>query len=622
VNSDHATSTQLEYWLAVGVDYRGQSRLDYPSFLQESPSVEQLVGRAGSCAAACLWLGGCEPTLRPDLPKLISSVAEAGDYKLGLWTDGLALQSQSIVSGLVRFGVDRVRIPVHAGRADAHDWISGISGSSRRAAKAIRLCAEVGLTVEVETVITRPTMSLVAETVEIAQRLGARAVHLRTPRCRGDWAEKYVAIAPRYGLLHPYLADLRSHPDCPVSIRGMPRCVVPDNLEYLSAETERWLIPGGSEALDAECAEGCGRCATYADCFGPPADYVERFGWLELHSQSNQVVSATAERIPVEAGAVKPPPRAGRIPATRITFAIGQSRRPTLGGDPLLGVLPQAVPDSIRVTFGGPALIRDAVLADDSAGQPVESTRTIRRRLVDAAQHGTRQLRVASAASLAHPDVAALLSECRRLSIEEVEICGEGSALAAMSDREIRRMRGINRFLFALYGPDAATHDAVVEAGAFEKTMDIAERISALIKSEVGFFGVLRSDAQLTAFDRAWTSDELPGKPRFRLAPIGGKLSGLAGALEGCSGLVQDAIVPMIPPCLFPRSAQVNPALHAEEAFGDIGAARRKPSACDVRGAYNDCPYASECVLSDFCPGLAHGWTTEHIEPVKEGMDE
>jgi len=613
---------QFEYWLPVGLEYRGEGRLDYPVLIEESPTVKALVEQASACVAPCLWLGGCEPTLRRDLPELIRTVGEAGDYQLGLWTDGLALQSSSIVEGLKRFGLDRVRIPIHAGRADAHDWISGVNGSSRRASRAVRLCAEAGLAVEVETVITRPTMPLLAETVAIAHRLGAFSVHLRVPRCRGDWVERYIAIAPRYGLMHPFLASLRPSPGNRVSIRGLPHCVVPNNLEYLGTEPEHWLSEGDLGVSDLQCAGACDSCDTQADCSGPPADYVKRFGWSEIRSVSNKSAFATADRIPIAAGAVKPPPRAGRAPATRIAFSVEQSRRPSLGGDPLLGILPRAIPDSIRVTFGGPSPIKDPVLGDHSAEHPIEATRTIRKRLVKAAQHGSGQLRVASAASLAHPQVAELLAECRRLSIPEIEICGIGSALGSLSDREIRRLRGSTRFLFALYGPEATSHDPLIEAGAFERSMEVAQRISELIKPEVGFFGVLRSPAQLLEFDRAWAGGELPGKPRYRLAPAGGSLHGLAQALDQCTESTQEAVIPMVPPCLFSRATNVSPAPHAEPAFGDIDAERRKASACDVRGAYNSCPYIKECARSSSCSGLAQGWSTENIEPVKEGMDE
>ena len=129
----------------------------------------------------------------------------------------LRYSQRTIVGGLRSLGLDFVRIPFHSGRPDAHDWVAGLPGASRRVAKAIRLCAEAGLEVEVETVITRPTLSLLPETVTVAHRLGATRVHLRLPRRRGEWQEKFVAISPRYGMLDWYLSELRSTAGRPIT---------------------------------------------------------------------------------------------------------------------------------------------------------------------------------------------------------------------------------------------------------------------------------------------------------------------------------------------------------------------------------------------------------------------
>jgi MoaA/NifB/PqqE/SkfB family radical SAM enzyme len=609
-----------ETWLAVGSKYRRPGALDYLKRCEEDPTIEALRDRVANWEGGLLWLGGCEPTLRHDLPELLRGIAGVYSGALGMWTDGLALQSEPIIRGLIDCGIGRVRLPFHAGRPDAHDWITGMKGSSRRATRAIRLCIEAGLEVEVETVVSRPTMTLLQETVGVAKRLGARGIHLRMPRCQGEWEQRYVALSARYGLIHPYLSELKSSSQCLITLRGVPQCVVPDNLVYMGVRPEHWLCSG---AIGAPLSGGeCAQCAAHPACSGPPEDYVKRFGWYEIHSESNQLVAASPKPIPLEQGAVKPPPRAGRAPATRVRFSAIQARRASLGGDPLVGLSSRPVPDSIRVTFGGPAPVADPVLGDHSEGEPVESTRVIRRRLVELSQEGSRLLRVASAGSLAHPQAGELLAECRRLSIEAVEVCGIGSCLSGLSDREIRRLRGIDRFYFALYGPVPEQHDRVVGEGSFVESLAIGSRISELIKAEVGYFGVLRGAEQLPGFEQCWKLTQGMGKPRFRLGPKGGSLRSLADALEDCSKATREALLPMIPPCLVPRSDANTPALPAEEAFGDIGTNRRKPSACDVRGSYNKCPHASECMLSSFCPGLAQGWSTEGIEPVGEDRNE
>ena len=147
MESNELKGTPSELWLATGHRYRAKSRLDYPLFLDDSPSVQAVMDALEGKVSPVVLIGGCEPTLRKDLPSLISKLAGITSGKLGIWTDGLALQSKAIVTGLKGMGLDVVRIPLHSGRSDAHDWIAAVSGASRRAAKAIRLCSEAGLEV-------------------------------------------------------------------------------------------------------------------------------------------------------------------------------------------------------------------------------------------------------------------------------------------------------------------------------------------------------------------------------------------------------------------------------------------------------------------------------------------
>ena len=115
-------------------------------------------------------LSGGEPTLRKDLPDLLGEMAEKLTPRLGMATDGLILSSDKSVQFLMDKGLKRVRIGFHSGRADAHDWVVGLQGAAKRVHKSLRVCVEAGLEVEVETLVTRPTVSYLEETVELPRK--------------------------------------------------------------------------------------------------------------------------------------------------------------------------------------------------------------------------------------------------------------------------------------------------------------------------------------------------------------------------------------------------------------------------------------------------------------------
>jgi len=147
------------------------------------PSIDELVALSDGDDV----LGGGEPTLRSDLPALVEALPQAR-----LHTDGLAF-----AEGLRGLPLSRVRIDLHSGRQDAHDWLVGRAGAAKAAVRAIRRCLEAGLDVEVETLLTRPTLPHVGETLALVERLGVRAVRLRRIERRGPAAADFIALSPR-----------------------------------------------------------------------------------------------------------------------------------------------------------------------------------------------------------------------------------------------------------------------------------------------------------------------------------------------------------------------------------------------------------------------------------------
>ncbi|MFT4977543.1 MAG: hypothetical protein ACI8S6_003448 [Myxococcota bacterium] len=218
------------------------------------------------------WLlRGGEPTTRADLLSVIRVAAAANPERAWLRTDGLALVSPSACAALVRAGLSGVRVPMHSGRADGHDWLVGQPGAARRVARAIRAAVTAGLTVEVEVALTRPTTPYLAETVALALKLGARGIWIRRVRAIGPAAKQLIALAARLGELRtPVEEAVRIAEDGGASIwvEGLPRCVVP-----------------GAEAnlcTDGTPTAPCTACPGLPACVGVPTEYTDRFGWAEI----------------------------------------------------------------------------------------------------------------------------------------------------------------------------------------------------------------------------------------------------------------------------------------------------------------------------------------------------
>lgn len=397
------------------------------------------VAAVAACASGLgvpVWLGGGEPTLRRDLPALVDAVATATNAAVGLDTDGLPLAGAGVAAGLARLGVGRIRIGLHCGRPDAHDWLAGRSGAARRVRRAIEACRDAGLPVTARCLVTRPTTDWLEETVLLAARLGATAVELVRLRALGPAASQFITLSPRLGLAEPYLhAAVVAARDAGLAVRllGLPRCSVPRvSSDLFGSESLRVPdvpgLQGLSEVLEGTPADpGCPSCPGVPVCGGAPADYVARFGRNEIDSERPGAPGVPRPQPPVPGvRPAPPPPRQGRAPATRLRFVVRQSSFPDLGGDPMAGEPVEAVRTVASQTFTG-------------------TSREIRKELARCAQEGVERLRIEGPGVFTHPDVASLLRDSLRLGIARVEACGDVRPLAQLSDREVVGLRGLAR---------------------------------------------------------------------------------------------------------------------------------------------------------------------------------
>jgi len=619
-------ASQADIVLVLGGPGRGASRVDWPP-VSETPgsigSAAEALGGLGSGHGPVALCGG-EITLRQDLPELIERAAGVLGSGVGLYSDAWSLADKAALEPLQRAGLARVTVPFHSGRADAHDWLSGHRGAAQRTTRGLRRLLEARLDVEAEVVVTRPTAPHLEETVLVLSRLGVRRVTLRRIARRGAAEAEFVTLSPRFGLLEPYVEAAVRAADrlgVEIKVRGFPRCALGTGAARAISPAPVYVSADAALAerfqLDGERTAGpCQRCPGGPICAGAPLDYIERFGWTELRSlpvaPAAASVAGGVDRTDAAGDdIVPPPPRAGRPPATRVAFSVVQSLRPTLAGDPLVGLPNAAVVPSQRFSFRAPSEVACASCGDHGVSKQPEPTRGLRRRLVAAAQERPARFRIASAGSLAHPEWMELVRETKRLAFPRVELVCEGSALGALTKDEFHRLRHVARVDIALYGPDAASHDAHTgRPGAFERALAGVSRWHEVSGLEVGSFAVLHDETAVGAYARRWASGELPGTPAFRLSERGASLAALAGAAAALDpGPAQAALQALLPACLVEHSESVVPAPAAEPIWADEVETPGPPSGSDRFGRFLPCKNAPGCSRGARCPGIAVGWS-------------
>jgi MoaA/NifB/PqqE/SkfB family radical SAM enzyme len=558
--------------------------------LSDEVTLREIVHAANGAAerAGAFLVCGGEPLARRDLAELVAQLARMRPHGLGLYTAGHALTA-SAAERLRALGVHRLHVPYHCARQDAHDWLVGQPGALKMTHRAIRTALAANLAVTADVMLTRPTAAHLAETIEVLARTGVRTINVRRLTAADTRGTEFVSLSPRLDLLEEHLeaaAAVALARRVRLSLRDLPVCAAPRLRRlFAAADSERWLMPDGSVHARAEAANGCVECPGRPDCAGAPHDYVTRFGWEEFTDPVAAVVRV-AEQVADQQREHPAPP--------------------------------------MSFTWRGPHRVRCEACGDDgyeraSTQPPFEPTRVIRARLVEAARHRPSLLRLVGANLLAHPQAAALIYDALRL-FRGVVVAGEASRIVDWSDLDLRRMKDLRGLDVALYGPDAATHDAHCGIpGAFAATLRGVERLRGETRIRVGAYALVHDARSIAAFADAWQRGALPGAPRFRLSARGGSLDELvecARALPG--GPARSALLAVLPHCLCESAglgdeiaaAAVEPTAPQQTVHCGRSMPYR-PCGSDPMGEFETCNSGTVLCALPGCPGNAMGWHRE-----------
>ena len=505
--------------LVVSHRRRGVQRLDSMVDGGDDPELSQLLALA---PPAGIWLWGGEPTLRPDLPQLLAALQQPR-----MRTDGLALASPAPLSALQSAGLAGVRVVLHSARSDAHDWLVGMPGAHKRAVRAIRLAVAAGLPVELEATLTRSTLPHVVELVELAARLSVSAVHIRRITSGGAVAAEQVMLTPRIAQARPQLfqaVQLGWSRGVSVMLWGFPHCACPEQPEAF-AGAPRWLAvtselqEEGRAKPQSRNESSSPKAAASVSATGPGDNAALRDKELQEEGrakpQSRKESSSAKSAVSVSATGLCGFAALREIPSTSGQGTLRCRDCPeACPGAPADYVARFGPMEFVAAPTAAPSVVRVAFCEADGAPIP---TRDLRLRLMRAAQVGATTLRIADGTSLSHPATAQLLRECTRLSFQRVELCGEGSGLAALTSGDLYPLRAVSRVDLGLMGADAASHDlAVGKPGAFDATLAAVAQIRKVTGVQTAVYCASEAPDVVAACEAAWKAGALPGAPALK----------------------------------------------------------------------------------------------------------
>ncbi len=267
--------------------------------------LEQILGRAAARGVRHVDLGGGEPTLYPELPRLVRAARRAGIDDIGVVTNGRMFAYADYAARLRDAGVQRIMLSVAGHTPELHDRIAQAPGAFEQLLAGLEHLAASGLPLTLNGVICRSTAPHLAELATYyASRWDFELVNLQVALPMGN----AVAERESFDAFEEFLPSLRAALAVkdlpPVQVHNLPPCVLPERPDVVLAESfkgGRLILDQQSEMVDFAGVVGrvltalpfCARCPAYLACGGVPKRMRSRY--VQEHRWPDRVVQALLE---------------------------------------------------------------------------------------------------------------------------------------------------------------------------------------------------------------------------------------------------------------------------------------------------------------------------------------
>lgn len=137
---------------------------------------KSLIDGITKVARPILIMTGGEPLLRPDFFDLASYGIQAG-LRVALATNGVLLDA-TLARDIATVGIARVSISLDGPTAKDHDAFRGVPGAFDASLRGFEHLRSAGVSVQVNTTLTRRNRSDLADIMKLAEAIGADAFHV------------------------------------------------------------------------------------------------------------------------------------------------------------------------------------------------------------------------------------------------------------------------------------------------------------------------------------------------------------------------------------------------------------------------------------------------------------
>lgn len=244
-----------------------------------------------------LWLGGGEPTLRPDLVKAIKYARHVGYERVKVQSNGMRFAHDAFTAACANAGLTEVNLSLKGATAARHDELARTPGCFDAMVRGISELRAAGVRLEGDVLLYHDNVAELPELVAHFHALGVTRFNVWLLSTFGASDPGVAERVPRMtdvgrAVERTLALGLSDAPDFVTSFHTVP-CTLPAGCErarFYPAELGlliadaggRWFWLEESPMEGGAYVEACARCALRGRCPGPRADYLAIHGADEL----------------------------------------------------------------------------------------------------------------------------------------------------------------------------------------------------------------------------------------------------------------------------------------------------------------------------------------------------
>ena len=256
-----------------------------------------------------LVLSGGEPTLHPELPRLLSHGRTLGFRTIEIQTNGVKLAELAYAEQLVDAGLNKATISLHSVDPEHSDRITRLPRAFGKTIAGMHNLRRLGINTQIAHVLTKANFKDLPGFVRYLGRefptdAGALSICLAIAQGISDLV--YDWVIPSFTEIKPYVRDALDYClENDIGFGGMlgqggyPPCMLDGEMKYYERVLGH-IYRSADHSQQFHKAERCRECSFDAHCVGVRKAYVECYGEAEIRPFRTDFALPPVEAPPAE----------------------------------------------------------------------------------------------------------------------------------------------------------------------------------------------------------------------------------------------------------------------------------------------------------------------------------